>query len=177
MDWQAALSFWQWANSQMGEYHLYAAAAALVIGPLVFLMRKGDILHRLMGLAYVFAMLTTNISALTMYTFSGGPNFFHASAVFSLTTVLVGLVAIIFYAGTKSKAALDLHLQMMSWSYFGLVIAAVAEAATRGLPRLFENFENFWTPFFVIVVTTSIVGSILVVRLLRPVRRRWILEG
>lgn len=174
MDWRAALSFWEWANSGIGAYHLYTAVAALAIGPVVFLMRKGDIAHRLLGLTYVFAMVTANASSLTMYSFTGALNFFHLFAVLSLATVLTGMIAIVVYGATKWTWTLDLHLQMMPWSYFGLVMAAIAEAATRGLPRLMEGFDNFWTPFFIVVAFAGVAGSILTNRLLKPVRQRWI---
>lgn len=174
MDWRAGLAFWEWSNSQFGAFHLYVAVAALAIGPLVFLRRKGDIAHRLLGLTYVFAMMTTNVSALTMYEFTGAPNFFHLFAVLSLATVTVGLVAIVYYGAAKRKWALDLHLQMMPWSYFGLVMAAVAEAATRGAPRLFTGVENFWTPFFIVIAIFGVAGGALTNRLIKPVQQRWI---
>lgn len=174
MDWNAALSFWEWGNSGLGKFHLWAAVAALAIGPLVFLRRKGDIPHRLLGFTYVIAMTTTNLSALSIYGFTGGFNYFHFFALFSLLTVSAGVVGIVLYSVKKSPVALDFHLQMMSWSYFGLVLAAIAEAGTRGLPRLFDGADNFWTPFFICLAVAGVIGGGLTGMLIRPVRRRWI---
>lgn len=174
MDWREALSFWQWGNSGLGKFHLWAALAALAIGPLVFVRRKGDIAHRLFGFLYIIAMATTNLSALSIYEFTGGVNYFHFFALFSLLTISAGVVGVVLYATRKSPAALDFHLQMMSWSYFGLVLAAIAEAGTRGLPRLFDNADSFWTPFFIFLAITGAIGGVLTGMLIRPVRNRWI---
>lgn len=174
MDWAAALSFWQWGDGGLGRFHLWAAVAALAIGPVVFFRRKGDIAHRLFGFAYVIAMATTNLSALSLYEFTGGINYFHFFALFSLLTVTAGVVGIVVYAVRRARHALDLHLQMMSWSYFGLVLAAIAESGTRGLPRLFENADGFWAPFFIFLAAAGAVGGAATAILIRPVRRRWI---
>jgi uncharacterized membrane protein len=174
MEWRDALEFWRWSNTSLGAFHLWVAVAALAIGPLVFFRRKGDIAHRLLGFAYVVAMATTNLSALSLYEFTGGPNYFHLFAIFSLLTVSVGVIGIIFYAVKKSPLALDLHLQMMSWSYFGLVLAAIAEAGTRGLPRLFDGADNFWTPFFIFLSVFGAIGGVFTAALIRPVRKRWL---
>lgn len=174
MDWREALAFWRWSSDGLGTFHLWVAVAALAVGPFVFLRRKGDIAHRLFGFAYVIAMATTNLSALSLYEFTGGVNYFHLFAVLSLLTVSIGVVGVVVYSVNKAPAALDLHLQMMSWSYFGLVLAAIAEAGTRGLPRLFAGADNFWTPFFIFLAVTGVVGGVLTAALIRPVRKRWL---
>lgn len=174
MEWREALEFWRWSGGGLGSFHLWVAVAALVIGPFVFLRRKGDVAHGLFGFAYVIAMATTNLSALSLYKFTGGINYFHLFAVFSLLTIGAGVVGIVVYTKNKKPAALNLHLQMMSWSYFGLVLAAIAEAGTRGLPRLFGGADDFWTPFFVGLAVAGVVGGVLTAALIRPVRERWI---
>lgn len=176
MDWEAAYSFWDWSDDRMGLFHIYAALAALLLGPFIFLRRKGDFLHRLTGLGFVFAMLTTNATALVIYDFTGGINFFHFAAAVSLATSLAGLAAILVYAANRAKAALSVHIELMAWSYFGLVLAAGAEAWTRGFGPQISNLAAFWAVFAVFMLIAGGIGNILTVRLIRSVKRRWI-EG
>ena len=174
MDYQGAFYFWQWPHSPLGSFHLYAAVVALVAGPVVFLRKKGDIAHRLTGFIYLIAMFTTNLSALVLYDFTGTVNFFHIAAVFSLLTITGGLVAIVIYGHNRSKVALDTHLQFMSWSYFGLILAAIAESGVRAVPKLITNMSDFWMVFTVLMIFSSLIGSFLTIRWLKPVRERWI---
>lgn len=174
MDWRSAFAFWEWTATPLGAFHLYTALASLVIGALVLRRRKGDIAHRLLGLAYVVAMCATNLSALSIYDFTNGPNYFHLFAALSLLTITAGVVAIVVHGANGSKFALDLHLQMMPWSYLGLCLAAVAEIGTRGLPRLFGDTTQFWQPFFVFLGISGALGGLLTAMLLWPVRKRWL---
>lgn len=174
MDWQGALYFWEWAHSPLGAFHLYAAIVAMMSGPLVFWRKKGDIAHRLIGFVYLIAMFTTNLSALAHYDFTGSINFFHIAAVFSLLTITAGLVAIIVYGQAKSKIALDMHLQFMSWSYYGLILAAIAESGVRAVPKLINNMSDFWMIFTVLMVVCGVIGAVITARLVTPVRKRWL---
>ncbi len=174
MDWKAVYSFWEWSDDRLGLFHMYAAMAALLLGPLIFMRRKGDFPHRLIGLGYVFAMLMTNATALLIYDFTGGINFFHIAAAASLATSLAGLVAILVYAGKRSKGALAVHIEMMAWSYFGLVLAAGAEAWTRGFGPQISDLQTFWAVFAVFMVIAGAVGNFLTVRLIRGAKSRWI---
>lgn len=177
MDWYAGISFWTWGHSAFGTFHLYAAMCSLLVGPIVLIRRKGDILHRLLGMIYVIAMYITNLSALSFYSFTGSFNFFHYAAIGSVSTLTVGFVAIIVHNANGSRFALDLHLQMMPWSYFGLLLAAIAESTVRGLPRLFGGIElisDFWTRFYVVIGVSGLVGFIITFVLVARTRRRWI---
>jgi len=48
-------------SSSLGAAHFAAALAALALGLVVLLARKGTDLHRLFGLGYVVAIITVNV--------------------------------------------------------------------------------------------------------------------
>ena len=174
MDWEAVYSFWRWSEDKLGLFHMYVALAAVVLGPIIFLRRKGDFVHRLMGLAYVFAMLATNITAFLIYDLTGGPNFFHIAAIISLITAIGGLVSILIYADKKSQNALAMHIDFMSWSYFGLFLAAVAESVTRGFGPIIGSLSSFWIVFGISMFIIGGIGSRITKKLINSAKRNWI---
>lgn len=174
MDWQAAFAFWEWSTSLMGRFHMYWALAAVLLGPAVLMRRKGDFTHRLLGLFYIFAMLATNSTALVLYDFTGGPNIFHFFAVFSLITILCGLIGIMIYAATKGPIALTTHIECMSWSYFGLLMALGAEVFTRGLGPQIDSYRTFWIFFSGYMLVASVIGSVVTFKLVKDVKQRWL---
>ncbi|GAB4533290.1 MAG: hypothetical protein Tsb0010_14000 [Parvularculaceae bacterium] len=179
MDWMAAFSFWSWSQSDLGAFHLYAAILALATGPLVFMRRKGDLAHKLIGMVYVIAMYVATVSALSLYDLTGGWNFFHYAAIASLLTLTAGFVAILIYGASRARWALDLHLQMMPWPYLGLALAAIAEAATRGAIRFAKDAPDpseFWRFILLISIAAGVVGFAITGALVRRVRRRWLSE-
>jgi uncharacterized membrane protein len=143
-------------QNPIGQAHIIAAVAALSLGAVVFLQRKGTRLHVRMGIGYVVSMLIMNGTALAIYRLTGRLNAFHIGAFFSLATVLAGWVPAI--RRRPRDRWLRLHFEFMSWSYVGLVAAAVSEAGTR-LPQ---------APFVGAVLAGSlavfVLGGILVVR-------------
>ena len=58
--------------------HAALATAALLIGPLIFLRRKGDGWHRLLGRSFALALLGVNATAFGIYEMTGRPGLFHA---------------------------------------------------------------------------------------------------
>lgn len=116
-------------RSAIAQAHIIAAVAALLLGLLVFLLRKGTRLHVQVGIGYVISMLVMNVTALGIYRLTGNLNPFHVGALFSLATVLAGWVPAI--RRKPHGHWMQMHFEFMSWSYVGLVAAAVAEAATR----------------------------------------------
>ncbi|MGF1607399.1 MAG: DUF2306 domain-containing protein [Rhodothalassiaceae bacterium] len=123
--WQALV------HSINGGIHLIGALVALVLGPVLFLRRKGTRFHRLAGYAFVLAMLVVNITALATYDFTGGPNLFHGFAVLSLAALLPGFYAIQRAVRTGEPRYLELHVRLMIWAYYGLAAAGFAQIATR----------------------------------------------
>ena len=122
----------------LGWTHTAAALLALAAGAAVLLVRKGTTRHRRLGWAYTVAMVALNGTALFIYRLFGGFGPFHAFAIASLVTVLLGTAAAVRLrrhrrAGhlEQSAKALEHHYAWMTWSYVGLVAAAVSEVATR----------------------------------------------
>jgi len=158
--------FLSWSDDPLGRLHLGLAMLAMVTGPFIFLMPKGAGWHRAMGYTFIFSMLAVNISALSIYDFSGEFNFFHAAAIASLTTLLPGIGFLIAGVRTKNPHYLGLHGAFMGWVYFGLVSAAIAEVVTRGFPYLLHG-EGGWTRFITTLSVFMGVSGIVVFRIMR----------
>jgi uncharacterized membrane protein len=143
-------------QNPIAQVHIIAAVAALLLGAVVFLNRKGTRLHVQVGIGYVVSMLIMNVTALGIYRLTGSLNAFHIGAFFSLATVLAGWVPAI--RRKPRDRWLRLHFEFMSWSYVGLVAALVAEIGTR-LPH---------APFVGAVLAGStavfLLGGVLIVR-------------
>ena len=143
-------------RSAIAQMHVIAAVAALLLGGIVFLMRKGSRLHVRIGFGYVVSMIVMNVTAFGVYRLTGSVNPFHVGAFFSLATVLAGWIPAI--RRRPRERWLHLHFEFMSWSYVGLVAGAVSEVGTR-LPQ---------APFVGAVLAGSVavflLGGILIVR-------------
>lgn len=123
----------------LGIFHLITALLAIGVGAVVLLVRpKGTRLHRQLGLVYVAAMLALNVSALGIYRLLGTFGPFHAAAIISLISVLLG-----WRNARQAKASrlardkeargrwVEGHYYWMTWSYVGLLAAFASEAITR----------------------------------------------
>lgn len=169
---EAIYVFFHWTDNPVGQIHLFAAYIAILAGPVVFLRRKGDLPHRVLGYIYFGAMLTLNVAALTRYTLTGSFNFFHFAALMSLLTILPGVWMAIRYKQTRSRVHLNAHGTFMSWSYFGLMMAFVSEMATRKFPFLLSG-EYTWPKFFLfLAVVMSLTGWWTARQVRRHVPRR-----
>lgn len=130
----------------LGSLHIFFAMSALMLGPVVFLRRKGGRWHRWIGYGFVLCMLALNVTALLIYELFDGWGLFHWLALVSLTTLGIGMVPALFrWAGW-----LDWHYYGMCWSYMGLAIAAGVETFVR-LTLMWSSSEtgdpplpNFW---------------------------------
>lgn len=127
------LSWSYWVRSPSGALHLGAASLALALGPVVFLRRKGDGVHRAIGALFAAAMLVVNVTALSMYAMSGGFNMFHALAILSLAALVPAVVMIQLYKRTRNGEHLATHAECMAWAYYGVVGAGFAQAVSRGV--------------------------------------------
>jgi uncharacterized membrane protein len=142
-----------------GLLHFALAIAALMAGLAVTLARKGTALHRRLGWIYVGSMVGVNVTALVIYRLLGHFGPFHAAALFSLFTVLMGVVP----ARRKPhRWWLRQHAYWMGGSYIGLWAAAVAETATR------TTLMPFW---WMVVASSALVSLVGLVVLLRGVPR------
>ncbi len=143
----------------ISRLHLWSAVFALVFGLSVFLVRKGTRLHKQLGYAYFFNMLSLNISALLIYELTGSFGPFHISALASLLTLIAGFFSA--YLRLPRKGWLDLHYEFMNWSYVGLIAAGVSEFTTR-IPS-----SPFWPAVVGGSISVFFIGGLLI-NSLRP---------
>ena len=160
--------------SGLGAFHLGTALAALSFGAAVLLTApKGVRRHRQLGWCYVASMLLLNVSALLIYRLFGRFGPFHVAAVLSLATVLLGTVTAIAARRSRQRRApqararwVDHHYHWMTYSYVGLLAAAVAEVATR-VPA-FRPGPGAGSLFGIVVVVSSLavfaIGSRVIKR-------------
>ena len=89
-------------------------------------MPKGTHTHRVIGTAYVVALVLVDVAALSLHrenTFG----VFHVLAVASLVTIAVGLSPLLL--GKRSPPVIAAHAYCMAWSYAGLVAAGCGQLA------------------------------------------------
>ncbi len=153
------------AYSTLSLVHIGAAVIAIVTGCLVLLRVKGTRLHRRMGLGYVVAMVILNVTSFFIFSLTGEASLFHSLAVFSLLTVIAGYTAAILRR--PQGGWLEMHFQLMTWSYIGLLAAAAAEAAVR-IPE-----TRFWRTVAGATFSVLAVGAILFARQQPGLRTRY----
>lgn len=146
---------WFWPEAQIGRYHVIGATIALIAGPVIFLVRKGTMVHRFLGYIYVISMAAVNISALVTYRLSAAPNLFHIFAVISLLTVTPALYCAVRAHQTGRSAYVISHYHFITWSYFGLFAAFLSQVATQ------MNYVSFYagiSPYLVISIGTAVAA-------------------
>ena len=111
----------------LGAFHLLCGLAAIIIGAVVILARKGTRSHRWLGRAYLLSMVSLNLSALMIYRLFGQFGPFHVLALISLSTIVAGFISV----RGRLPGWRQRHAYLMVGSYVGLLAAAVAEVATR----------------------------------------------
>ncbi|HEX4269998.1 MAG TPA: DUF2306 domain-containing protein [Rhizomicrobium sp.] len=150
-------------HGPLAYMHVIAALTALASGLFVTLWHKGRALHRLIGLLFAFAMLVTNISALTIYHLTGHFGLFHVLALLSLAYTLGGLALPVL----RPQGWLAMHVRWMSWSYLGLLAATLNETLVR-LPILHVNTPSrIYTAGALIAAGIAVIGRALQPRLQR----------
>ena len=157
--------FSTWTQGAIGQAHLASALIALLSGACVILLRKGTRLHRSLGYAYVITMLILNGTALMKYDLTGAANMFHFFAIGSLLTIAAAYIAIRI-RGSKRTAAAKAHGSLMIWSYFGLVMALIAEVVTRAYPFMLHG-DGGWFRFTSALVVFSLIAAFLTQRLIQ----------
>ena len=158
----------------LGWIHTVAALGALAAGAAVLLTRKGTRRHRQLGWTYVVSMILLNLTALLIYRLFGRFGPFHVGAVFSLVTVVAGTAAALgarrarVRRNAEARArSLERHYQWMTWSYVGLIAAAVSEIATR-VPALRPRQG----PGLVFGITVAVATLLVIVVGARLIRGR-----
>jgi uncharacterized membrane protein len=150
----------------LGFSHTVFGLASIFFGGLVVAWQKGTRGHRTAGRLYFLSMVALNGTAFFIYGLFGHFGPFHWMALASLATILAGLVPV---ARKRPPGGwLIYHAEFMSWSYVGLLAAAVSEITTRLL-----LFPFGWTVavssllvFLVggLILRKSVPGSIARVR-------------
>jgi uncharacterized membrane protein len=143
-----------------GQVHVASAIVALVAGAWIVWRPKGTATHRRIGWLYAASMLTLNVTALMIYRLTGTFGPFHVAAIFSLATLIIGIVPA--WRRRPVRTWLDQHYFWMTYSYLGLLAATVAETATR-IPAL-QAFAGgptlaFWTVVAVSSLAVFVVGG------------------
>ena len=107
--------------------HVVFGFVALGTGAGILFFPKGTRTHKAAGYVYVLSLVTLNVTALFIYRVfhSFGP--FHALALLSLASVVMGFLP----ALARKPGWLKKHYEWMGWSYCGLCAAAVAELGTH----------------------------------------------
>lgn len=116
-------------SGSVAYLHVTFAVMALAFGLGIFTTRRGTPSHRKLGYGYISCMALTNAAALSLYARTGTFGPFHIAALISLATLVAGALPAILRRPRGGWLAL--HWEFMSWSFVGLVAAAVAEAAFR----------------------------------------------
>ncbi len=137
-----------------GLIHIGFALAALGSGLVVVLRPKGTAPHRHVGRIYAASMIGLNGTALMIYRLFGGFGPFHVFALISLVTVAGGLVPVI--RRRPRGRWVEHHAYWMTWSYVGLLAAAVSEITTR-VPS-----SPFWWMVFGSTLLVVAIGQRLI---------------
>lgn len=96
--------------------HLGAALAALVLGSAIFLRRKGNLSHRVLGRAWLGLMLVTAISTYWIRG-SGSFSWIHGLSVISLAALSFA----VYFAMTGN---IQRHQRIMKGVFFGGLVVA-----------------------------------------------------
>ena len=147
-------------HTSMGAVHLAMALLATLSGTFVIIKSKGGKLHKRLGYVYVANMVGLNITALLIYDLFGSFGIFHYGAIFSLITVLAGVVPAI---RRSNKHWIVRHYSFMYWSLIGLYAAFASETLVR-VPN---------SPFFGMVGLATAIIMLLGWWRFVPVRKRW----
>lgn len=153
----------------LGQTHLAASLLALATGAVVLLRSKGTRSHRRLGWVFAASMLVLNVSALRIYRLTGTFGPFHVAALISLASLLAGVWAA-WRRKPNDRSWLPRHYYFMSWSYLGLVAAAVAEVATR-VPAVQAIAGGPTAVFWVTVALASIAVFVIGGRMIRRLER------
>lgn len=110
------------AQSWLVQFHVTTVAAALLLGPLQFVLPKGTALHRAFGWTWAALMFATATASFFIRDMRDGQ--FSPIHIFSVMTI-VGVPAALWLARVKVMS----HARAMIGLYIGLVIAGVTAVA------------------------------------------------
>ncbi len=150
------------ALTPIGIAHMAAASVSLLTGAFQLLRPRRDAIHRRVGYGYATAMVVNNVSALTIYQFTGAFNVFHALALYSLFCVVMALRPML--VKPRPYQWRSIHYQWVAWSYAGLCAAASTEFLLRVILLPGWVSAALGTP-------PAILGGWVLIRKFAPARR------
>jgi len=142
--------------------HIGSSVVAVISGPLVLLLRKGDRRHRRIGHVYVWSMVVLNATAFLIYRLLGTFGPFHIAAVISALTLAAGMRPVL--RKQRREGWMVEHIGYMLWSVIGLYAAFFSEILVRSPWR---------GPFAMVVGMATALLVILGFVVQRPLVRRW----
>ena len=149
-----------------GAIHAVLAVAGIVVGLLQLLRSKGGPAHRARGYAFVYAMLVADGAAMLVFQFTGRFNILHIGALVNLLCIILAVVPVL--RSPRPSNWKYQHYYFISWSYVGLLAAAVTELVVRTNPL--ATREQAWTVTAAASVVVTVIGYVLINRY-RPVSR------
>jgi uncharacterized membrane protein len=149
-----------------GAIHMVLAAAGIVLGLIQLLRRKGGSIHRALGYAFVYAMLIADGTAMLVFQFTGRFNILHIGAIVNLLCIVLAIVPVL--RSPRPSNWKNQHYYWMSWSYVGLLAAAVTELVVR--TSHLATREQAWAATAATSVVVTVIGYVLVDHY-RPVSR------
>lgn len=114
-------------HETFAAFHITGAISAYLTAFLIFTQRVGSNRHRLIGICYALAMLTTAFSGFGLYNW-GYPSIFHVFSVITVLTISRGWYAVYRFRLTGERSHLANHYFNMAYSFMGLNLAAIAQA-------------------------------------------------
>lgn len=104
--------------------HLAAVVLSLVLGAVNILMRKGTLLHKLIGRVWAILMLITALSSLFIIP-TGSFTWLHLFSILIIICVPIGVFSV-------RKGNINRHVYCMIGAYIGTVISAYFAVVTPG---------------------------------------------
>jgi uncharacterized membrane protein len=146
-----------------GAIHTVAAGLGILTGATQVIRTRRDTFHRRMGYVYISSMVIADLTALTVYEFTGGFNAFHSFALFNLFSMAMALRPML-----KKPRPLQWkvnHYMWIGWSYVGLCAAGATEFLLR-IPKVHWAIATGVGTFGVMII-----GGYLVTRF-RPALKK-----
>jgi uncharacterized membrane protein len=143
-----------------GAVHTGLAMFGIGVGLIQLLRPKGGPAHRALGYAFVYGMLVADAAALLIYQFTGRFNIFHVGAIANLVCIVFATIPVL--RSPRPPGWKHQHYHWMSWSYVGLLAAAVTEFVVRTIP--FATRAQVWTVTAVATTVVTGVGYVLISR-------------
>ncbi|MGA2289483.1 DUF2306 domain-containing protein [Bradyrhizobium sp.] len=143
-----------------GAIHSALALTSIAVGLIQLRRRKGGAPHRARGYAYVCATLIADGAAMLIYQFTGRFNIFHVGAVVNLVTIAAGMVPLLQIP--RPPNWMLRHYYCMSWSYVGLLAAALSEFVVRS--TYLASREQVWIVTAATTMVVTAIGYVLIER-------------